>query len=133
MDVPEDLKYTKSHEWVKIEGETATVGITEFAVKALSDLVYVDLPEIADLTEKGHPYAEIESVKAVADVYAPLSGEISEINEDVVDNLEYLSEDCYEKGWLAKITITYPDELETLLSAEEYRKVVEEAEAEGGH
>lgn len=133
MNVPEDLQYTKSHEWVKIEGEIATTGITDFAVKALSDLVYVDLPEIEDLTEKGHPYAEVESVKAVADVNAPLSGEVAEINEDVVDNLEYLSEDPYGKGWLAKITITYPDEIEKLLSAEEYKKVVEEAEKEGGH
>ena len=87
MAVPTDLKYTKSHEWVKIEGDLAVAGITEFAVKALSDLVYVDLPELADLTEKGHPYAEVESVKAVADVLAPVSGEVEEINEDLVDQM----------------------------------------------
>jgi len=133
MEFPEELKYTKSHEWVKIEGDVATVGITEFAVNALADLVYVDLPEIADLTEKGHPYAEVESVKAVAEVYAPLSGEVAEINEEVVDNLEFLSEDPYGKGWLAKLSISYPDELAGLLDAAEYRKVVEEAEKEGGH
>jgi glycine cleavage system H protein len=126
MGVPAELKYTKSHEWVQIEGKSAVVGITEFAVKALSDLVYVDLPEIADLTEKGHPYAEIESVKAVADVYAPLSGEVEEINEAVVDHLEYLADDCYGKGWLARLQISYPDELPTLLSAEEYEKILAE-------
>jgi glycine cleavage system H protein len=84
--------------------------------------VYVDLPEIADLTEKGHPYAEVESVKAVADVLAPLSGEIEAINEEVVDNLEFLSADPYGKGWLAKIQISYPTEVPSLLSAEEYEK-----------
>lgn len=133
MKVPPELKYTKSHEWVRIEGGIATTGITEFAVKALSDLVYVDLPEIADLTEKGHPYAEVESVKAVADVMAPISGEVEEINEAVVDNLEFLSEDPYGKGWLAKLKISYPDELEKLISAEEYEKHLEEEEKAGGH
>ena len=126
MAVPEELKYTKSHEWVKIEGDIATTGLTEFAVKALSDLVYVDLPEIADLTEKGHPYAEVESVKAVADVLAPISGEVDEINEAVVDNLNYLSDDPFGKGWLAKIQISYPDELPSLLSAEEYEEFLAE-------
>jgi glycine cleavage system H protein len=124
MAVPADLKYTKTHEWVKIQDKVVITGITEFAVKALSDLVYVDLPEIADLTEKGHPYAEVESVKAVADVHSPISGEVDEINEAVVDNLEFLSEDPYGKGWLAKIQISYPDELPTLLSAEEYEKIL---------
>ena len=133
MDVPGDLKYTASHEWVKIEGEIARTGITEFAVKALSDLVYVDLPEIADLTEKGHPYAEVESVKAVADVMAPISGEVAEINEAVVDDLELLSGDPYGEGWLATLQISYPDELETLLSPEDYQKVLDKAEKEGGH
>ncbi len=124
MAVPADLKYTKTHEWVKIQDKVVITGITDFAVKALSDLVYVDLPEIADLTEKGHPYAEVESVKAVADVHSPISGEVDEINEAVVDNLEFLSEDPYGKGWLAKIQISYPDELPTLLSAEEYEKIL---------
>ena len=131
MSVPQDLKYTASHEWVKIEGEVLTSGITEFAVNALSDLVYIDLPEIAALTEKGHPYAEIESVKAVADVMAPISGEIDSINEDIVDSLDDLSNDPYGKGWLVKIQISYPDELPTLLSPEEYEKVLKKAEAEG--
>ncbi|MHC4472520.1 MAG: glycine cleavage system protein GcvH [Planctomycetota bacterium] len=120
MPVPEELKYTKSHEWVKIEGEVAVTGITEFAVKALSDLVYVDMPEIEDLTERGHPYAEIESVKAVADVNAPLSGEVAEINETLVENLDDLSNDPFGKGWIAKIKISYPEELKDLMSAEDY-------------
>ena len=132
MSVPEDLKYTKSHEWVKIEGDIAITGITEFAVKALSDLVYVDLPELAELTEKGHPYAEVESVKAVADVMAPVSGEVEEINEDLVDNLDSLAKDPFGAGWLAKIKMSYPDEVGTLMSAEEYEKHMETA-AEEGH
>ncbi|MEN8151058.1 MAG: glycine cleavage system protein GcvH [Planctomycetota bacterium] len=133
MAVPEDLQYTKSHEWVKIEGDVATAGITEFAVKALSDLVYVDLPEIADLTEKGHPYAEVESVKAVADVNSPISGEVESINEDLVDNLDQLANDPFGAGWLAKIKISYPDELGSLLSAAEYEAFLEETGSDAGH
>lgn len=134
MDVPGDLKFTKSHEWVRVEGDLATVGITEFAVKALSDLVYVDMPELADLTEKGHPFAEVESVKAVADVYAPLSGEVESINEELVDNLDDLANDCYGKGWIAKIRMSYPNEVGTLLDADAYRKYLDqEAEKGGGH
>jgi glycine cleavage system H protein len=128
MPVPEELKYTKSHEWVRIEGDIAVTGITEFAVKALSDLVYVDMPEIEDLTEKGHPYAEIESVKAVADVNSPISGEVAEINEALVDSLDDLANDPYGAGWLAKIKISYPDELSTLISAEDYEKHLAEEE-----
>ena len=126
MAVPDDRKYTKSHEWVKIEGDIATAGLTEFAVKALSDLVYVDLPEIADLTEKGHPFAEVESVKAVADVNSPISGEVDEINEDLVDNLENLSNDPFGAGWLAKIKMSYPEEVASLLSPEEYETFLKE-------
>jgi len=133
MAVPDDRKYTKSHEWVKIEGDIAIVGITEFAVNALSDLVYVDLPEIADLTEKGHPYAEVESVKAVADVYAPISGEVEAINEDLVDNLDNLSGDPFHAGWLAKIKMSYPEEVDSLLTAEEYEKFLEETGGESDH
>ncbi len=133
MSVPKDLKYTKTHEWLRVEGNVAYTGLTEFAVKALSDLVYVDLPELGDLTEKGHPYAEVESVKAVAEVYAPISGEVEAINEDLVDNLEGLSSDPFGKGWLAKLKVSYPDELASLLSPEEYEKVLKEAAEHGGH
>ena len=124
MAVPSELMYTKNHEWVKVEGGVVRTGITEFAVKALSDLVYVDLPEIADLTEKGHPYAEVESVKAVADVHAPISGEVESINEDVVDNLDLLANDPFVGGWLATIKISYPEELDGLLSPEAYEKLL---------
>jgi glycine cleavage system H protein len=133
MDVPADLKYTKNHEWVKIDGDVAKTGITEFAVKALSDLVYVDLPELEDLTEKGHPFAEVESVKAVADVYAPLSGEIATVNEELVDNLDHLAKDPYGKGWLATIKMSYPNEVEDLMDAEAYSKYLEEEAGKDGH
>lgn len=133
MEVPGDLKYTKSHEWVRIEGNIATTGITEFAVQALSDLVYVDMPEIADLTEKGHPFAEVESVKAVADVNAPLSGEIESVNEELVDNLDDLAKDPYGKGWIAKIQMSYPNEVEKLMDAETYQKYLDEEAEQAGH
>jgi glycine cleavage system H protein len=133
MGVPADCKFTKNHEWVKIDGNVATVGITEFAVKALSDLVYVDLPELEDLTEKGHPFAEVESVKAVADVYAPLSGEVAKVNEELVDNLDFLANDPYGKGWIATIKMSYPNEVAQLMDAGEYGKFLAEEAGKDGH
>ncbi len=119
---PADLKYTKTHEWVRIEKDIATTGITDFAVAALSDLVYVDLPAVTDLLEQGQPYAEVESVKAVSDVYAPLSGEIVEVNEEIGDNLDLVSKDPFGKGWLVKFRLSHPSEAESLLTAEQYEK-----------
>ena len=133
MGVPADCKFTKNHEWVKIDGNVATVGITEFAVKALSDLVYVDLPELEDLTEKGHPFAEVESVKAVADVYAPLSGEVAKVNEELVDNLDFLANDPYGKGWIATIKMSYPNEVGSLMDAAAYEKFLAEEAGKDGH
>ncbi len=119
---PADLKFTKTHEWVRIEKDIATSGISDFAVAALSDLVYVDMPAVTDLLEQGQPYAEVESVKAVSDVYAPLSGEIVEINEQVGDNLDLVAKDPYGAGWFVKFRISHPNEAESLMSAEQYEK-----------
>ena len=119
---PADLRYAKTHEWVRIEKDIATTGITDFAVAALSDLVYVDMPQVTDLLEQGQPYAEVESVKAVSDVYAPLSGEIVEINEDIGDNLDQLSKDPFGKGWIVKFRISHPNEVEALMTADAYEK-----------
>jgi glycine cleavage system H protein len=117
---PDDLRYSKTHEWVRMDKDIATAGITDFAVQSLSDLVYVDLPEVTDLLEQGQPYAEVESVKAVADVYAPLSGEIVEINEALADNLDLASKDPFHGGWLVKFRMSHPNEAETLMTAEQY-------------
>jgi glycine cleavage system H protein len=133
MSVPKDLKYTKTHEWIRVEGTTAVSGITDHAVKMLSDLVYVDLPEIGDLTEKGHPYATVESVKAAEEINAPISGEIEAVNEELIDSLETLSKDPYGAGWLSRIKISYPEELGTLLGPEEDQKLLASAPEHGGH
>jgi glycine cleavage system H protein len=125
MSRPDDLRYTRTHEWLRLDGDIATVGITDFAVQQLNDLVYVDLPEMADLTEKGHPFAEVESVKAVADIVAPVSGEVTEVNEDLAENLDLLSKDCFGTGWLARIKISNAADLEDLIDAAAYEKHVE--------
>jgi len=119
---PADLKYSKTHEWVRCEKDIATSGITDFAVTALSDLVYVDMPAVTDLLEQGQPYAEVESVKAVSDVYAPLSGEIVEVNEAIGDNLDLVAKDPFGAGWFVKFRISHPNELEGLMTAEQYEK-----------
>jgi len=119
---PADLRYSKTHEWVRVEKDIATCGISDFAVAALSDLVYVDMPAVTDLLEQGQPFAEVESVKAVSDVYAPLSGEIVEVNEAIGDNLDLVAKDPFGAGWFVKFRISHPNEVETLLTAEQYEK-----------
>ena len=119
---PADLKFSKTHEWVRVEKDIATTGISDFAVAALSDLVYVDMPAVTDLLEQGQPYAEVESVKAVSDVYATLSGEIVEINEAIGDNLDLVAKDPFGAGWFVKFRISHPNEVESLLSPEQYEK-----------
>ncbi|MCE9635728.1 MAG: glycine cleavage system protein GcvH [Planctomycetes bacterium] len=126
---PTDLKFSKTHEWVRIEKDIATAGISDFAVHALSDLVYIDMPQVTDLLEQGQPYAEVESVKAVSDIYAPLSGEIVEINEELPDSLETLAKDPYGAGWIVKFRISHPGEVEGLMDAAQYEKHCKEEEA----
>ena len=106
MNIPENLKYTKEHEWVKIEDDTAVMGITDFAQKMLTDIVFVELPEVGRQVEKGKPYIVVESVKSVSDVFAGLSGEVIEVNEVVVDEPALVNQDPYGKGWFAKVKIT---------------------------
>ncbi|WP_237226444.1 glycine cleavage system protein GcvH [Rubinisphaera sp. JC750] len=119
------LRYTSTHEWVHWDGTTATIGITDFAVSQLTDLVYVELPKVgADITA-GDPCGEIESVKAVGELNAPLNGKVTEINEDLEENLEWLSESAFEKGWLFKMTPGDPAEIEALLDRAAYEKVCE--------
>jgi len=117
---PIALKYTKTHEWIHVEKDVATLGITDFAVKQLTDLVYIDLPEVGRSFDSGEVFGEIESVKAVSDLYTPVAGEVIEINESLPDELDVLSDDPYGKGWMIKLRITNPVALEGLLDRVSY-------------
>lgn len=117
---PSDLKYTESHEWVRIEGNKGTVGITDHAQEQLGDIVFVELPEIGTQVNKGDVLGSIESVKSVSDVYSPVFGTVVETNEKLLDNPELVNQDPYGKGWIAVIEITDTDSLSELLTAEEY-------------
>jgi glycine cleavage system H protein len=123
LNIPEDLQYTKSHEWVRIEGDTATIGITDHAQDELGDVVFVELPEEGDTFDAGESFGTVESVKAVSDLYAPVGGEVVEVNSALEDAPENINEDPYGEGWIVKLRTT--DEAD-LLSSEEYEKVVEE-------
>ena len=130
MEFPEDLKYTREHEWVSIDGSVATIGITDHAQEQLGDVVFVELPTVGDRVEKADAFGVVESTKAVSDVYAPLSGEVSEVNDDLPDNPELINEDPYGDGWMVKITLGDKADLEDLMTAEEYRKFIEESATE---
>ncbi|AOX03512.1 glycine cleavage system protein H [Moorena producens PAL-8-15-08-1] len=131
FEYPDDLKYLDSHEYVRLDGEIATIGITAFAIDQLGDLVLLELPDIDDTIEKGNKendqsFGTIESVKAVSDLYSPVSGTVVERNEDMIEAPEQIAEDPYGEGWLIKVRLNDPDNpLEGVLSAEEYRAQVE--------
>lgn len=126
MNIIEDLYYTESHEWVRIEGDIATVGITDFAQHELGDIVFVELPEVGMKVSSGEPCGSIEAVKAVEDMISPLSGKIVERNTDLEDSPDLMNKSPYEDGWLMKIRISDKEELDNLLSAIEYKKVIPE-------
>ncbi|MEW6269356.1 MAG: glycine cleavage system protein GcvH [Thermodesulfobacteriota bacterium] len=130
MEFPEELKYTREHEWVSIEGTIATVGITDHAQQQLGDVVFVELPAVGDRVEKSDAFGVVESTKAVSDVYAPLSGEVTEVNDDLPDNPELINEDPYGDGWMIKLAIGDKADLDDLMTADEYRKYIEESAAE---
>lgn len=121
---PEDFRYTKEHEWVKPEGNIGTVGITDHAQSELGDIVYVDLPKIGTAVEKGKSLGSVESVKAVSDIYSPISGEVVEINEALTTAPEKLNEDPHGAAWLVKIRISAQDEIQQLLTASDYQKYI---------
>jgi glycine cleavage system H protein len=125
---PKDLKYHKEHDWARIDGDTAVFGITDYAQEQLGDIVYIELPAVGSEVTKDSSYAEVESVKAVSDVYAPLSGTILEVNDEAVDAPETLNESPYEDGWLIKVQLSEPGEIDDLLSAEEYEQMLAEEE-----
>ena len=123
-NIPSDLKYTKSHEWVRVSGDTATVGITNHAQHELTDVVFVELPEIGRKVEAGKACAVVESVKTASDIYSPVSGEIVEQNQPVTDNPALVNTEPYAGGWFFKIKLSNPVELNTLLSPEDYKKQI---------
>ena len=124
---PEDLLYHDQHDWARIEGEQATLGITWYAQDSLGEVVFYDPPEVGAKVTKDSPYSEVESVKAVSDVIAPMSGEIVEVNDLLQDNPERINEDPYGDGWLVKIKFSHFEETEGLLDADEYRKLLEKS------
>ncbi len=124
MNFPEDLKYTEDHEWVRVEGDTGIIGITDHAQSELGDIVYVDIEDELDAIESGESFGTIEAVKTVADLYAPCTGQVIEINSKLEDNPELINSDPYGDGWILKFKITDPSELDELLDVGEYKEQV---------
>jgi glycine cleavage system H protein len=124
MNIPEDLKYTKDHEWVRIEGDTAIVGITDFAQGELGDIVYVDVDTVDEEVEKDEVFGTVEAVKTVSDLFMPLTGEVVELNEKLEDDPELVNKDPYGEGWMIKIAIADASEIDSLLDFEAYKEVV---------
>ncbi|MCL2389992.1 MAG: glycine cleavage system protein GcvH [Endomicrobia bacterium] len=124
MNIPVDLKFTKTHEWIKIEGNKAKVGITDFAQHEITDVVHVELPENSKNVKKAQPAAVVESVKSAFDIYSPVSGKIVEVNEEVLGSPELINQDPYGKGFLFAVEFSDNNELADLLSAEEYKKII---------
>ena len=125
---PKNLRYHREHDWARVEGDNAVFGLTSYAQETLGDIVYIELPEVGADVTAGTSYAEVESVKAVSDVFAPMSGSVIEVNEDVVDAPETVNESPYDEGWLIKVRLSDPAEAEDLLSVEEYDALLEAEE-----
>ena len=127
---PDDLKYTKEHEWARIDGTKATIGITQFAVDQLGDITQVELPKEGEKLRAGEPFGTVESVKAVSDLFAPLTGTVTKVNDPLNDSPEYVNDDCYDEGWMVQIEVTNAAELEKLMSADQYQEFLREQEEE---
>jgi glycine cleavage system H protein len=128
MDFPEDLRYTREHEWARKKGENLVVGITDFAQEQLGDVVYVELPDVGDPVKKGESFGVVESTKAVSELFAPLTGKVVEVNDPLADAPETINDDPYEEGWMIVIAPYDPKELDALMDAKAYRAFVEEQE-----
>jgi glycine cleavage system H protein len=124
MNLPKELKYSEEHEWVRVEGNKAYIGITDFAQSELGDIVFVELPEDGDDVEQDQPFGSVESVKTVSELYAPLSGKILEVNTELEDAPELVNESPYEKAWMIVVEMSDESELDKLMSAEAYEKLV---------
>lgn len=124
MNLPEELKYTKDHEWIRLEGKTATVGVTDFAQRELGDIVYVEIETEGESVEEGEVFGTVEAVKTVSDLFMPLTGTVSEVNEELESEPELVNSDPYGKGWMIKIEIEDESGIDSLLSAQEYADLI---------
>ena len=125
MEIAEHLLYTKEHEWINIEGDEATIGISDYAQESLGDITFIELPGIGDEVEQFEEFVSLESVKAASDIFAPMSGEIIEVNEDLNEDPGLINKSPYEKGWIVRIKLSDPEEQSNLMTAEEYDKFLE--------
>lgn len=130
MEIPSELRYSREHEWVAVENNVATIGITDYAQEQLGDVVYVELPEVGAPVTKDDAFGVVESVKAVSDIYAPVSGTVTEVNADLPDSPETVNEDPYGDAWMIRVEMSDPSELDDLLTAAEYQKFIEEEQKE---
>lgn len=128
MKTPKDLRYSEEHEWVKVEGNKVTIGITDYAQDELGDIVYVELPEVGDELEADEPFGSVESVKTVSELYAPISGKVVSINEELEDSPEFVNESPYEKAWMVVVEVSDLSEVDKLLDPEAYEKLISEGE-----
>lgn len=128
MNLPKELRYSEEHEWVKEEGENIRIGITDFAQSELGDIVFVELPEVGDEVEADEPFGSVESVKTVSELYSPVSGKVIAVNEELDDNPEYVNESPYEKAWMIVVELSDKNELDALMTVDQYEKMVKEEE-----
>ncbi|HET7627545.1 MAG TPA: glycine cleavage system protein GcvH [Bacillales bacterium] len=126
MNIPKELRYSEEHEWVKVEGDRVRIGITDFAQDELGDIVFVELPEEGDEIEADEPFGSVESVKTVSELYAPVSGKVVEVNEELDDSPEYVNESPYEKAWMIVVEPSDKSEIDKLMDAETYEKMISE-------
>ncbi len=124
MDLPQDLRYSKDHEWVKVDGDVALIGITDYAQNELGDIVFVEVPTVGDTLSKGDTLGTIEAVKTVADVYIPVDGEVLEMNPELENTPELINQDPYGKGWIAKIKVTDASQIDGLLTVDQYKDLI---------
>lgn len=125
MNIPADLKYTKDHEWVRVDGDVAVIGVTDFAQGELGDVVFVEIETEGEVLDKGETFGTVEAVKTVSDLFMPVGGKVSEFNEALADEPELVNKDPYGKGWMIKIKVADAAELDSLMSAEDYQKMLE--------
>ena len=126
MNIPQELKYTKDHEWIKVDGKVLTIGITDFAQKELGDIVYVEIESDGEELEQGDVFGTVEAVKTVSDLFMPISGKVIEINENLESEPEIVNSDPYEKGWMIKVEIADASGLDAMLSADDYKSLISE-------
>ena len=125
MEIPAELKYTEDHEWIRVEGEIATVGVTDYAQGELGDVVFIEIETEGEELNKGDTFGTVEAVKTVSDLFMPIGGEVIEVNAALVDEPELVNKDAYGKGWMIKIKMSNPSELDELISADDYQKMIE--------